>query len=334
MNWTLHYSKVSSTLTNWATKVFSYDKVKHHIPHWHVASQMQQPWLKRCHIVASSFPTTSINDATHPPLASSACHNATTTMKVARSSPAQVSNTTPLPASSLTPMVPHHSWQCGNQMMMWQLSDTPPGTTMWPQWPCDHNGHVTTCLHQPWGLTTTHQQPPTTTLCHCPQTKMDHPQMKTTTHEWRLPPMPTNETDQPQTKSTACEQKRPPTNVNGCRQRRTDTGNDTQTWAMTCGHRQRCVDTSNDAQTQATMHGHGQRYTDTGNHAQTWETRSRRGQWWADMGNDEPRWASPLHYSTPLPLPSIAPPPSITPTTASPLALHHSLLWMIRNSIN
>ena len=41
VNWTLNHSKVSSALTNWATKALVYDKIKHHIPHLGM-------WLPKC----------------------------------------------------------------------------------------------------------------------------------------------------------------------------------------------------------------------------------------------------------------------------------------------
>ena len=127
---------------------------------------------------------------------------------------------------------------------------------------CNHNGHATTRLRQPRGLTTTNQQLPTTTPCHCPQMKTDCPRTRTDAPEQRR--LPTNEGSHPRTKTITHEHEQtwgttrgPRAMTRGHGQRHADMGNDTQTRAMTRGHGQRRADTGNDAQTQATMRGHG-----------------------------------------------------------------------------
>ena len=120
----------------------------------------------------------------------------------------------------------------------------------------DHNGHATTRLRQPQGLTTTNQQLPTTTPCRCPQMKTDRPRTKMDAPEQRRPPMNEGYHPCPRTKTTAHEREQMQGTMCGPQATRADTGNDVRTREMTRGHGQQCADTGHNAWTQATMRGH------------------------------------------------------------------------------
>ena len=148
-----------------------------------------------------------IDNATHPPPPSSACHNATTTMMAARLCPAQVSNTTPLPASSLT-----STKGAMSQLAMWQ-PDNDATTVTCTTWHHD----VTSTAMPPHIHTSLKDLPSPTNSPPPPHHAVAHEQTWTAPKQ-RLPPMPTN--------------------VNRCGQQRADTGNNMQTQATTHGHGQ------------------------------------------------------------------------------------------------
>ena len=189
-------------------------------------------------------------------------------MTAARSCPPQVSNTTPLPASSLTPTKGAMS-----QLAMWQPDDD-----------------ATTVTHTTWQ----HDMTTTAMLPHVyaspedspPPTNGSPPPHPAVAHEQRW--MPPNKDDRPPTKATthAHERKQLPTNMNGCGERCADHRQHVRTWATTCRHGQQCTDMGNNAQTWATTHRHGQQCMDMGNDARMWATMRRHGQQCADTGHN------------------------------------------------
>ena len=207
------------------------------------AATMAQTLPHRCFFL----PTTTINDPTHPPPPSTDSHNATATLRVARSCPAHASRC-PIPPSLLNdtmtltkPGAPSlaATWQPDDKQQHWSsfvifvyLMDA----TTW----CNHTNLVATtkCYKDPpppptnstpphpTNSKTAHEQRPP------PKNEDHHPWMKVTTHKNKCP----------QTTMTMHEQRQQHMNkkmqatTHGHRQQHTDMGKNTWTWATTRGH--------------------------------------------------------------------------------------------------
>ena len=244
---------------------------------------MQQSWLKTLPHHCFFLPTTSINDATHPPPPLSACHNTMTTMRAARSCPAQVSkqNTPPsLIIDTKGAMSQLVTWQPDDDVTTVTCTTWHHNTTTMATPPCvyaslnsdDDSPHPPMAPHH-------HTVPLPTNKDRLPTNEDGAPPNEDDRHERRLLPTPTNKDDHPRTKTTVCEWKQLPMNkVN-------------HLWTKMTTHKHEC----------------------------TWAMTHRHRQQWVDMGNDKWTWATtspgelPLSITLHHSLPSIAPPPSITP---------------------